>query len=60
MLCLTDLELHQSPAACDLAAAAEGGGMDLLLLLVAESKLAAASVLISASQLFLRVPANQK
>lgn len=59
MLCMADLELHQSPAACDLAAA-EGGGRDLLLQLVAESKLAAASVLISASQLFLLVPTYQK
>ena len=63
---VANLVLHQSPAACDPAAAvaaaaaaevAERGGRDLLLLLVAGSKLAVAADLLSASQLFLLVPA---
>ena len=57
------LVLRQSPAACGPAAAAAaevtgGGGRDLLPLLVAGSKLAAASSLLSVSQLFRRVPAS--
>lgn len=62
------LVLRQNPAACGPAAcgpaaaaaagATEGGGMDPLPLLVAGSKLAAASSLLSVSQLFPRVPAS--